>query len=256
VSPVLTIAYRDLVKFLREPTHVVASLAFPLLIIGILGGSFQANLGAGSRFDFLVYTFTGILAQTLFQSTADGIISLMEDRETEFIQEIFVAPISRYAIVFGKVLGESMVALTRGLAIVFFGLVIGVPLSTPQMLSLVPIALVICLFGGSFGILILSNLPNRRVASQVFPFIFLPQFFLAGVFNPIQVLPFYLEILSKISPMRYAVDLARGVIYAGQADYPEVVLQPPATNLAIIGLMFAAFMLAGTALFVHREKNR
>ena len=256
LSPILAIANRDLLKFLRDPGRLVSTFIFPLLFIGILGGSFQANLGAGAGFDFMAFTFTGVLAQTLFQSTATGIISLFEDRESDFSQEIFVSPISRYSIVFGKILGESLVALAQGIGIILFGLLVGVRLSPPQLLSLAPVALLICLFGGSFGIMILSNLSSRRLADQVFPFIMLPQFFLAGVFNPIRVLPPYLELLSRISPMRYAVDLVRGVFYAGQPEYAEVVLEPPPVNLVVMGVMFAAFMVIGTILFVRRERNR
>ena len=98
---------------------------------------------------------------------------------------------------------------------------------------------VICLFGAAFGVIMLSNLPSRRTADQIFPFIMLPQFFLAGVFNPIRILPGYLEVLSRISPMRYAVDLTRGIFYAGGPEYPKVVLQAPASNLVIMTVAFS-----------------
>jgi ABC-2 type transport system permease protein len=253
---VLTIAYRDLVKFLRDPARLVSTFIFPLLFIVILGGSFQANLGQQAGFDFLAFTFTGIFAQTLFQSTAMGIISLIEDRENDFSQEIFVSPISRYSIVVGKIVGESSVSLTQGAGILAFGLLVGVSFTAQQVLALLPVALIVCLLGGAFGVLVLANLSSQRAANQVFPFILLPQFFLAGVFNPIQVLPWYLEVLSTISPMRYAVDLARGAFYRGTSEYSSVVLSSPLTNLAVIGIMFAIFLMVGTVLFVRGEQNR
>jgi ABC-2 type transport system permease protein len=256
VSPILAIAYRDLVKFMRDRGRLVGTFVFPFIFIGILGGSFQSNLAQDFGFNFIAFTFTGVFGQTLFQSAADGIISLIEDRENDFSQEIFVSPISRYSIVFGKILGESLVALAQGVGIILFGVIVGVPMSVGQLLGLVPVAIIACLLGASFGILVLSNLSSRRLASQVFPFIMLPQFFLAGVFNPIKILPLPLEILSLLSPMRYAVDLARGTFYFGQPEYEKVVLQPPLVNLAIMGAMFAVFLVAGTVLFVRREQNR
>ena len=48
----------------------------------------------------------------------------------------------------------------------------------------------------------------------------LPQIFLSGVFTPIGNLPMVLDILSRMSPMRYAVDLARGIYYAGKPEHP------------------------------------
>jgi ABC-2 type transport system permease protein len=197
-----------------------------------------------------------VLAQTLFTSAASGIVSLIEDRENDFSQEIFVSPISRYSIVFGKILGESLVALAQGVGIVIFGIVIGVSFTLPQLIGLALVSIVICLFGGAFGIIILSNLGSQRAANQVFPFILLPQYFLAGIFNPIRVLPFWLDILSKLSPMRYAVDLTRGVFYIGNPDYPKVVLESPLFNLAVMAAMFAAFLVLGTFLFVRGERNR
>jgi ABC-2 type transport system permease protein len=256
LSPILAIAHRDLVKFLRDRGRLVGTFVFPFIFIAILGGSFQANLAGDFGFNFITFTFTGVFGQTLFQSAADGIISLIEDRENDFSQEMFVSPISRYAIVFGKILGESLVALAQGVGIVLFGFIVGVSISAAQVLALVPVAIISCLLGASFGILVLANLSSRRLATQIFPFVMLPQFFLAGVFNPVKILPLPLEILSMLSPMRYAVDLARGMFYLGQPDYEKVVLQPPLVNLAIMGAMFAVFLVAGTVLFVRREQNR
>ena len=124
---IATIAYRDLVKFLRDPARMVAGFVLPLILIWVLGGTMRANVGAGLGYDYLVFTFTGVLAQTLFQSAAAGVISLIEDREDDFSQELFVSPISRYAIIFGKILGESTVAIVQGIGITLFAVVIGVP---------------------------------------------------------------------------------------------------------------------------------
>lgn len=256
VNAILTLAYRDLLKFLRDPARLVATLIFPFIFIVALGGSLEANLGEDVGYNFLVFIFTGILGQTLFQSTASGIVSLIEDRESDFSQEIFVSPISRYSIIFGKILGESLVAGCQGIAIIIFGLLLGVPLSGPEVVRLIPVALIVCLFGGAFGVMLMASLSSRRAADQIFPFIILPQYFLGGVLAPIKVLPWYLDILSRISPMRYAVDFARSVYYAGQPDYDKVVLQNPIFNLMVITAMFFVFLVIGTFLFVRGERNR
>ena len=102
----------------------------------------------------------------------------------------------------------------------------------------------------------MSNLKSQRAANQVFPFIMLPQYFLAGVFTPIDNLPPVLDFLSKISPMRYAVDLLRGVFYTATPDYAAVVLARPMVNLTIITALFLAFLVTGTVLFVRNERNK
>ena len=256
VSAVLAIAHRDLVKLLRDRARLVSDFAFPLILIGILGTSLQAGFGTPGGFNLLTFVFTGVFAQTIWQSAALGVISLIADREQDFSQEMFVSPISRYSIIFGKILGESLVALPQALAILSFGFVIGVPLSLPVLVALVPVAFLVAIFGGAFGVLVLSNLKSQQAASQIFPFVMLPQFFLAGVFNPIDHLPWFLDVLSRLAPMRYAIDLVRDVYYAGHPEPVRVALLDAPTNLAIIAAMFGLFMLAGTTLFVRSERNR
>jgi ABC-2 type transport system permease protein len=256
VYAILTLAYRDLLKLLRDPARLISSLALPLFFIFILGGSLKDSFGTNSNFDYTTFVFTGVLAQTLFQSAATGIISIIDDRENDFSQEVFVSPISRYTIILGKIVGETLVALTQALGILVFGIIAGVHFSAGQLLGLVLTSLVCCLFGAAFGVIILSNLNNRRAADQIFPYVMLPQFFLAGVFNPIQRLPWFLDILSHLSPMRYAVDFTRDIFYLGRPDYSQAVLQGPAFNLVLMSAGFMLFLLLGTFLFVRKEQNR
>jgi ABC-2 type transport system permease protein len=253
LSGVLTLAHRDFIKLLRDRTRIIADFSFPLIFIGILGTTLQAGFGTASGINLMQYVFTGVLAQTIWQSGALGVISLIADREQDFSQEIFVSPISRYSIIFGKILGESLVAMPQGIAIIAFGMILGVPFTLGKLVAVIPVLLLIAIYGGAFGVLILSRLDSQRQANQIFPFVMLPQFFLAGVFNPVMNLPLPLEILSKLSPMRYAVDVMRDIFYPSGSG---VTLTDLSTNLAIIGVEFAVFMLIGTAGFVRAERNR
>lgn len=256
VNAVLTIAYRDFIKLLRDRSRILATFIFPIIFIGVLGGSLQSNLASEAGYNFLTFIFAGVLGQTLFQSTASGIISLIEDRENDFSQEIFVSPISRYSIIIGKILGESLVALTQLIGIILFGLIIGVELSFFQFLRLIPFFLIVCLVGGAFGIFVLSNLKSQRSANQIFPFVMFPQFFLAGVFSPIKDLPPVLFIFSRMAPMTYAVDLIRSIYYLGSPVYDKVVLFNPIINLAVLGAFFAVFVIFGTFFFIKNERNK
>jgi ABC-2 type transport system permease protein len=256
LSAILAIAHRDFVKLLRDRPRIIGDLAFPLIFIAILGTSLQAGFGSAGGINLLTFVFTGVLAQTVWQSSALGVISLIADREQDFSQEMFVSPISRYAIIAGKIMGESLVALPQAVAIVVLGFALGVPLSVPVLIALIPIVFIIAIFGGAFGVLILSNLKSQQAANQIFPFVMLPQFFLAGVFNPIGHLPWYLDIASHLSPMRYAIDLVRDVYYGALPDAEPIALLDLPTNLAIIGVVFVGLLVVGTTLFVRSERNR
>lgn len=256
LNAIITIAYRDVTKFARDRMRVLATFIFPFVFVGVLGGSFQSNIGAEVGFNYLTFIFTGVIGQTLFQSTASGIISLIEDRENDFSQEVFVAPVSRYSLILGKILGESTVALLQGFGILLFGVIMGVPLSLVQVFALLPVMVIICLYGGAFGILVMSQLTSQRTANQIFPFLIFPQFFLSGVFGPIKNLPLPLFILSRIVPMTYAVDYVRSVFYWGQPAYSKVVLYSAWVDLAVISVLFVIFVTIGTFFFVRNEREK
>jgi len=256
-SAIAAIAHRDFVKLLRDRVRLFSELAFPLILILLLGPALQSGFGSPGGLDLTTFVFTGVLAQTIWQSAALGLISLIADREEDFSQEIFVSPVSRYSIVAGKIIGESLVALPTGLGIVVVGLLIGAPLTPAVLIALIPLSLVVAVYGGAFGLLVLANISSQRTASQIFPFVMLPQFFLAGVFNPIHDLPTPLAILSALSPMRYAVELTRNVFYGLEGGgRPGPDMAPLEVNVTVIVVSFLAFIAIGTVLFVRAERNR
>lgn len=256
LSGVLAIGQRDFTKLYRDKLRVFTDVVMPVFIFGTLGAMLNFSFGRAIGYDFLAYVLTGIFAQSMWQSATMGMVFLLEDRENDFSQEIFVSPISRYTIVVGKILGEALVALPQGIAALIFLFAVGFRLGLPQLGALVAATALITLFGGSFGLLVMGWLPNRRVATQIFGFVMLPQFFLAGVFNPLSGLPPWLDGIAHIAPLRYAVDLARNVFYSGRPELGDVVTQQLWVDVAVIVVMLAVFLPVGTFFFVRAERNR
>jgi ABC-2 type transport system permease protein len=255
-NAVITIAMRDLTKLLRDRGRMLASLAFPLIFIGILGSSMQSNIGNDIGYNFLTFVFIGVIGQTLFQSTAGGLISLVEDKQNDFSQELFISPVSRYAIIFGKIVGETLVSFVQILGVFIFAFVFRVPFDLWMLFSILPFAFLAAILGGAFGLLVMANMNDQRSANQLFPFLLFPQFFLAGVFNPIKILPLPLMILSRIAPMTYAVDLLRSIYYWGTPAYEKTVLFNPITNILVVTGFSIVFLISGTLMFVRNERNR
>ena len=181
---------------------------------------------------------------------------MIEDRQNDFAQSFFVAPISRYVIILGKILGESLVSFTQIFGLILIGWLAGVPLDFWAVLRLVPVLFFICLFGGAFGVIIMANFMDKRSIDQVFPFLIFPQFFLSGVFIPMKDVPLYLLILSRLTPLFYAVDLIRGIYFWGKPEYSKVVIYSPFLNFFVILVLFIIFLVLGTYIFVKSEKER
>src|ERR1700730_5829044 len=162
LSAIAAISSRDMLKFLRDRGRLVGTFLVPFLMMSLLGGTLQANLGRNAGFNFIGFTFTGVLGMTIFQSSAQGIASLLEDRQNDFAQEIFVSPISRYSIVLGKTLGETLVALAQAVPLVLFALLLRVELTPLQLLILGPVAVASCFLGGAFGLATMSMINSRE----------------------------------------------------------------------------------------------
>ncbi len=256
INAIITIGFRDFIKLLRDKQRLVFTFIFPVLFIGVLGNSLQSNVGEGLPFNFLTFTFTGVIAQVIFQSTASGIVSLVADRENDFAQEMFISPISRYSIVIGKIIGETLVSFFQGFGVIIFGAILGVEFGLPQVALLIPAMIVSAIFGGAFGVLVMANLNDQKSVNQVFPLVFFPQLFLAGVFTPIKDLPAVLLVLSRIAPMTYAVDFTRHLFYLGSPEREFVTINPILVDVAVISVMFILFLTLGTFFFVRNERNK
>lgn len=257
LNALLTVAGRDAQRFFRDRAQLIGSLIFPLVIIGGMGGIMQDNLGNAVGFNLVSFSVIGTFVMSMFTGTLNGVASLVEDRDNDFGQELFIAPISYYTIILGKIMGQSIVALIQGAGVLIMGaLLFGVQFTWSLALLLIPLSLLICLLGGALSTLLTSLMNNQRSALQLVNWVLMPQMFLAGVFIPINVLPWYLEIISLLSPMRYIIDLTRALFYAGQPQYSQVVLENPWIDLLVSVVMFLVCFIAGTILFVRHERNR
>jgi len=236
--------------------RLAVNLAFPILLIGGLGAILQPTVGRVTGLNAVTLAFTGVLAASLFQSAAAGMISIVEDRENDFSRELFVAPVSRLTLVTGKVAGETLVAFCQGVFIVVFAVAFGVRMSPGQLAALLAPCLACCLLGGAFGLATIAALPNQRSAMQIFQFLIIPQYVLGGVLVPLRGVPFYLDVLAHLMPMRYVVELTRAAFYAGTPGYRQVVSGSPLLDAAVTGVLFVILMIAGTAVFGYRERTR
>ncbi len=256
LSALAVIAQRDVTKLLRDRPRLAVSLAFPVLLIGGLGGTLQATVGRVTGLDAVALAFTGVLAATLFQSTAAGMISIVEDRETDFSRELFVAPVRRLTLLVGKMAGETLVALVQGAFIVVFAVAFGVRLAPGQVALLAWAGLACCLLGSTFGLVTIAVLGSQRSATQVFQFLIIPQYVLGGVLVPLHGVSPLLSAISRLMPLRYPVGLARAAFYAGRPGYAVAVTGSAAVDAAVSGGLFLLFLVAGVALFSYRERNR
>lgn len=256
LNAVLTIMARDITLFFKSPGSIIMSLAMPVVMMGMLGGSLAQNMAGGLGFDYGQFMLVGMLVNMLFMTTTTGVASLVEDRTTDFTQEMMISPISRYSIVIGKIFGSSFGAIIGMAGTLIVGLFMGYTLTIGQWLAILALSPLMCLSAGALAMIVIGLVKSNKIANTAVMLITMPQMFLSGAIIPISNSSGILFVISRMMPMTYCLDLARAVVYAGTPEYDSVVLFNPAVTLAAIAAITAVCLAIGTFFFARSEKSR
>ena len=66
----------------------------------------------------------------------------------------------------------------------------------------------------AFGVLVAVTIKQAQSFTWVMQMVVFPMFFLSGALYPVDELPAWLEVLNRINPLTYAVDLMRGLVFS------------------------------------------
>ena len=225
------VAYRELLRFVNERSRIVSAFAFPIAFLVIFGGGFGRVIGSlAPGVDFIQFMYPGIVAMTVLTSSLFAGVSVVWDREFGFLREILVAPIGRTGVVLGKAFGATLTALLQVGLMLLLAPIVGVPLSIGTVLGLVPIVVLLALGLAGLGLLIASFMTSQQGFQLIIQLLIFPLIFLAGVFFPVNQVPLWLEVISKLNPLTYGVDAIRQV-FLGSAS--------PALGVTVLGHTFS-----------------
>lgn len=256
LNAVIAVAARDVIRYLRVPGGIILSFLWPLILLGLLGGSLAQNLGGSSNFNLSQFILYGVVVMMLYQGTMGNVISLIVDRQNNFTQSMFVAPISRYAIILGKIIGGTITSLFSVVGVFVIGFLMQIPFTLTDVGYMLILAPMICIAGGALGILFISLVSDPQQATQVGTLVMLPQMFLAGLLIPVSQSSGILGVLSHLMPMTYLADLMRNMVFAEHPAYSQIVLYSPVVDLGITIVVAVLFIVAGTVMFARSERTR
>ena len=122
--------------FFTQPARLAAVLLQPLILWLILGSGMAPTFGLpGAELPYLEYFFPGIVMMVLVLSSVFSTISIIEDRSAGFIQMVLAGPGSRSALVVGKCLGATSVALLQVSLFILLAPFAGIELGNIRLVS-------------------------------------------------------------------------------------------------------------------------
>ena len=226
---------RELIRFRRDRLRAVTSLIQPLLFLLVLGTGLS-SLARGAMpagFSFKTFIYPGVLAMSVLFTAIFSAGSIVWDREFGFLREMLVAPVSRSAIVIGKCLGGATIATFQGILILALAGIADVPYDPLLLLTLTGELLLLAFTLTAFGVMMAARITQFQAFMALTQMLVMPLFFLSGALYPLNGLPSWLSVLTRIDPLTYVVGPMRHAVFSHLSVSPaaQQALSPSVTWL-------------------------
>lgn len=270
---------RDIIRYRRDRTRLVASLAQPLLFLVVFGVGLSSSLGSvgnggrggsaafsagGGSLSYVQYIYPGVVGMAVLFTAMFSSMSIVWDREFGFLKEILVAPIDRSAVAIGKALGGATQAMFQGLIMLAVGPIIGVHLTVLTVLEVIPILFLLAFTLTAFGVAIAARMRSMQGFQVIMNFLLMPIFFLSGSLFPLAGLPAWMAVLTRIDPVAYGIAPLRTAVLS-TSGAPGAVTRtlasvtwfgwqvPSILALAMLSLLGSVFL--GVAIRAFRVRD-
>ncbi len=250
VATARVLARRDLVRFFRQPSRLAGALGQPVIFWLVIGGGLSGTFRApGAEVSYLSFFFPGVVLMVVLFASIFTTASVIEDRHRGFLQAVQAGPGSRLALVVGKTLGSSAVALTQAALFLLLAPAAGFPyggVRWPLLLA----ALALAAFAlAALGFAVAWGLDNVQGYHAIQMTVLVPLWVVSGAMFPAPAGHPGFAAAMRANPVAYAVSAARRAL-AGEGA-PGVLPGSAARDLAVCAL-FALAALGLAALAARR----
>lgn len=242
--PAMSLWRREVVRFVRQRSRVIGALGTPIIFWLLIGSglrdSFQATGTARPTMNFLEYTFPGTLVLIVLFTAIFSTISIIEDRREGFLQAVIAAPVRRTAIVLGKVMGSTTLAVLQAMLFLLLAPLSGIPLTIGSVLALAVVLTIVGVGLSALGFLIAWPMDSTQGFHAVMNLFLIPMWLLSGAFFPASGASRWLAWVMTVNPLTYGVAAVRHALYLGRDN---VATTPSPTVSIAVTIGFAAVMI-------------
>src|SRR3989441_5694427 len=195
--PVLTLWWRELVRFWRHKSRVLGVVASPL-VFWLLMGYGSGDLG---RF------FAGALVLTVMFSAIFSTISIIEDRREGFLLSMLVSPAPRTSLVLGKILGSATLAWLQGLIFLCFAPLAGVSITLADLIPVAAAILLISFTLTGLGFVIAWKMDSTAGFHAIMNLLLVPMWMVSGSLFPMATAHGWVKAIMWVNPLTYSIAL-------------------------------------------------
>jgi ABC-2 type transport system permease protein len=209
MRPIFAIVVRNLIKLVRDRMRLFFTLFMSGMFLFIF--SFVTKSMVTHLDHPLNYLLSGIIIMTVFQTSLNNSMNILEDISSGFMKEILVAPIARWQIAIGQILSSAIVAVIQGLIIVVAGLFIGLSLDFVHGIIMIVLMCIVGLTFSSLGLYLASIAKESTNFQLMISIIAFPLTFLSGAYIPTMAIPKVLAPVIYLNPLTYTTAAFRYV---------------------------------------------
>jgi ABC-2 type transport system permease protein len=184
------------------------------------------------------YFVPGVLVNIIMLVTLSlTSMAIVREKEIGTMEQLMVTPIRPIELIIGKTLPFAAIGMIQLLFITMVGmLVFRVPLNgSPALLVFSSLFFIECTLGLGLFISTISNTQQQAMMTTLF--LFQPMFMLSGFSFPIRNMPEIVQWVTYLNPMRYYMEVVRGIFLKGVGIE---ILWPQILALAVLGTTILA----------------
>lgn len=237
LSRVNAFAIVELQKLRHDRTELVMRMVQPALWLLIFGSTFSRLrvIDTGSV-SYLAFLAPGIIAQSaLFISIFYG-IQIIWDRDAGVLAKIMATPAPPSALVAGKsfAAGVRSVAQVVGVLVLAYAMGIGLTANPLRILAAMVAVMLGAAFFACLSMTLAGLVRNRDRLMGIGQAITMPLFFGSNALYPVDAMPGWLQVVSKVNPLSYEVDVLRALLIGTPFHFIDVVVLIVAPVIGII----------------------
>ena len=255
------LAKREWVRFFRQRNRVTAAVVQPLLFWILFGTGLDGAFQSAGELNFMQFFLPGTLALILLFTAIFSTISVIEDRREGFMQAVLVAPVGRWPVLVGKIIGGSAIAWVQ--AAFFLGLVWLVGTADPggAIFPLMGLMAVVALAMCGLGMIVAWPMESTQGFHAIMMLGLMPMWLLSGTFFPIPALgadagigQWVLGGIMRSNPLSYSMVEMRRLVFP-QIDFSDAGFAPSSLTCWMVTVLAACLTLVIAWLLMRGSRK-
>jgi len=217
----MAIVGTDFRKLRHDPYELFARMVQPIVWLVIFGESIsRAKVMDTGSVPYLDFIAPGILAQSMLFISIFYSIALIWERDMGVLHKILVTPAPRSVLVIGRALAASMRCLFQVGVVYLLSYLLGIHLRF-ELIPFLGVILIVILGSSIFSTLslvIASLVKKRERFMGIGQVLTMPLFFASNALYPLEIMPMWIQYISKLNPLTYQVDALREMMIIGESS--------------------------------------